>query len=91
MVRVPAERTCAGCLGKSVKAELLRVVRSPGGSVAVDPSGSAPGRGAYVHRDLICVASAFGRGVAIGRALRTSLSGEEAVRLRVEMERSLER
>lgn len=91
MPRAPAVRTCAGCLATAAKAELLRVVRSPDGSVAVDPLGSAPGRGAYVHRDADCVAAAFGRGVAIGRALRTGLGAEEAVRLREEMQRLLER
>ncbi len=43
---------------KAPKAELLRVVRLAGGEVAVDPTGSAPGRGAYVHRDVGCVEAA---------------------------------
>lgn len=44
-------RTCVVCRQTSAKRVLLRVVRRPekdGGGIAVDPSGKANGRGAYV-------------------------------------------
>ena len=43
------ERTCAGCRARAPRGSLLRIVRGADG-VRVDRSGSAPGRGAYVHR-----------------------------------------
>jgi predicted RNA-binding protein YlxR (DUF448 family) len=44
------------------------VVRSPAGVVAVDPSGKAAGRGAYVCLDSACQLSAITRGT-LRRAL----------------------
>jgi predicted RNA-binding protein YlxR (DUF448 family) len=82
------ERTCVACRGKAPKAELLRVVRGSDGVVRVDPTGSAPGRGAYVHRDLACVDAALRRG-AIARALRTRLDEGGAATLRADIEGEL--
>jgi predicted RNA-binding protein YlxR (DUF448 family) len=50
------ERQCLGCGTKKPKAELLRIVRSPDGAVSLDPTGKAPGRGAYLCGDPACVA-----------------------------------
>jgi predicted RNA-binding protein YlxR (DUF448 family) len=44
------------------------VVRNPAGAVAVDPSGKAAGRGAYVCPDANCQQSAITRGT-LRRAL----------------------
>jgi len=79
------ERTCVGCRGKAGRRELLRLVRSADGAVRADPTGSAPGRGAYVHRDAGCVDLALTKG-SLGRALRTGLGPEEAARLRRDIE-----
>lgn len=38
--------------------ELVRVVRSPQGEVSLDLSGRAPGRGAYVCRNVECLKKA---------------------------------
>jgi hypothetical protein len=86
VARARTERTCVGCRGKADKRDLLRVVRVGEGRVAVDPSGSAPGRGAYVHRDAECVEAALEHG-AVARALRTGLAAEGAVRLRSDLVR----
>src|SRR5664279_5430916 len=67
-VRVPI-RTCIGCRMRVVAAELLRVVAVPGPAVVPDPRHRAPGRGAWVHRDLTCVDLAERRR-AFGRAFR---------------------
>lgn len=80
MAQAPAERTCVGCRRKATKRDLMRVVRVDEGRVAVDPSGSAPGRGTYVHQDAECVEAALEHG-AIARALRTGLGAEGAARL----------
>lgn len=82
------ERTCVGCRIKRPKRELLRIVRTAGGRVEVDRSGKSPGRGAYVCRDLACVARAARRG-ALARALREPLEPEDLARLQSEIEREL--
>jgi len=56
------------------------VVRTPGGEVLLDPTGRAPGRGAYVHPVGGCIERAS-RGGFIGRALRRALGPAEAGRL----------
>jgi predicted RNA-binding protein YlxR (DUF448 family) len=86
VARGRAERTCVGCRGKADKRDLLRIVRVDEGRVAVDPSGSAPGRGAYVHHDAGCVEAALEHG-AVARSLRTGLAAEGAARLRNDLVR----
>ncbi len=66
-----------GCRRKAVKSEFIRVVRSPGGSVSVDQSGKAPGRGAYVCPSERCLRQAL-KGGRLGRALRCA-PGEAAL------------
>ena len=87
MARAP-ERSCVGCRERAPKAELLRVARTPAG-VRVDPLGTAPGRGAYVHRDVECVTAAVRRGALAG-ALRRGLAEEELARLRNDIEEALQ-
>jgi len=84
------ERTCVGCREKAPRRELLRVARLPDGVVTVDAEGTAPGRGAYVHRDAGCAELATKRG-AFARALRSGLSSEELARLRDDIGRVVRR
>ena len=44
-------RTCIVTKEKLPKKELIRVVRTPEGSVIVDETGRANGRGAYLKKD----------------------------------------
>ena len=48
-------RTCLGCNSEKEKRELLRVVRSPEGEIALDFTGKKSGRGAYVCRNIACL------------------------------------
>jgi predicted RNA-binding protein YlxR (DUF448 family) len=80
------ERTCIGCRERASKVDLVRVARVRDGEVAIDLSGSAPGRGAYVHLDVGCIADAM-RSRAFDRALRTGLSADAAARLGNGLER----
>ena len=48
------ERRCSGCGMSFPKSTLLRVVRTPDGSVALDFTGKKSGRGAYVCRNVQC-------------------------------------
>jgi hypothetical protein len=48
------ERKCVACGQRFPKQELIRVVRTPEGSVLVDQAGKRPGRGAYICRSETC-------------------------------------
>ena len=74
------ERTCVACGARKPKADLLRVVRPPEGRVSLDPTGKAPGRGAYVCGPG-CWDTAIGRG-RLGRSLSTRLSSDDVESLR---------
>ncbi len=55
--RIPM-RKCTGCNEMKPKKELVRVVKSPEGEISLDLTGKKPGRGAYVCRDVGCLAIA---------------------------------
>ncbi len=55
--RIP-ERRCVGCGGSFPKRDLMRVVRTPEGTVTLDATGKANGRGAYVCRRSECFRTA---------------------------------
>jgi predicted RNA-binding protein YlxR (DUF448 family) len=50
MKKMP-ERTCVITREKTLKKDLLRVVRDNTGNVSVDTTGKANGRGAYLKKD----------------------------------------
>ena len=68
-------RTCVACRQEAGKRSLVRVVRDAGGAAALDATGRAPGRGAYVHRDPQCLENARKRR-ALDRALKATVSPE---------------
>jgi predicted RNA-binding protein YlxR (DUF448 family) len=61
-------RTCVACRREGGKAELVRLVRRPDGSVQLDRTGKVSGRGAYIHPTTACVEAARKRR-ALDRAL----------------------
>jgi uncharacterized protein len=65
------QRTCIGCRTVLAKKTLIRIVRTEAG-VQVDPTGKAPGRGAYIHGNRSCWEKAL-KG-PIGNALKTELT-----------------
>jgi len=65
--RVP-QRTCLGCQNVKPKREMVRIVRTPEGSVMIDATGKKPGRGAYLCPRLECLEIAR-KGKRIERAL----------------------
>ena len=68
-------RTCVACRQEAGKRILVRVVRDAGGGAALDPTGRAPGRGAYLHRDPSCLEMARKK-KALERALKTTVGAE---------------
>jgi predicted RNA-binding protein YlxR (DUF448 family) len=70
------QRTCVGCRTTASKRGLVRVVRSPEGRVAVDPTGKANGRGAYVCASPACWEVALKRG-RLAQSLRMTIPDED--------------
>ena len=52
-------RMCVGCREMKPKKELIRVVKSPEGTLSLDFRGKAPGRGAYLCPDPACLKRAM--------------------------------
>lgn len=82
--RIPM-RQCMGCRERKPKREMLRVVRSPEGTVSLDFRGKAPGRGAYVCPNPECLKKAV-RSRALERNLEVPIPPEVLERLSREME-----
>ena len=64
-------RTCVVCRSTTAKRTLHRIVRSPAGTVAYDPTGKAAGRGAYLCGQPDCLDLAVRRR-SIQRALKVT-------------------
>ena len=65
-------RTCVGCRRREPDSRLLRIVHDPElGALLPDPRRRAVGRGAWVHRDARCIATALDR-KAFTRSLRVA-------------------
>jgi uncharacterized protein len=65
------QRTCVVCRATTAKQALHRIVRSPAGTVAYDPSGKAAGRGAYLCGQQRCLETAVRRR-SMQRALKVT-------------------
>ena len=70
--RITPERMCVACREMKDKRGLLRVVRSPEGVVAIDASGKAPGRGAYLCANEACLKRAQ-KAHNLEKALKTQI------------------
>ncbi len=68
-------RQCVGCREMKPKKELIRVVRSPEGAISLDFRGKAPGRGAYLCPDPVCMKRAV-KSKALNRAFETEIPQE---------------
>ncbi len=66
-------RTCVACRSAGSKRDLVRLVRGSDGTLAVDESGRAPGRGAYLGPQRACWQQAL-RTNQLGNALRMTVS-----------------
>ena len=69
------QRQCVGCREMKNKRDLIRVVRSPEGTISLDFKGKMPGRGAYVCPDPACLAKAR-KSRALERAFETAIPAE---------------
>lgn len=51
-------RRCVGCMQPFEKKELIRIVRTPEGTVVLDFGGKKSGRGAYLCKNAVCLKKA---------------------------------
>ncbi len=77
-------RMCLGCQEMKPKKELIRVVRTPEGTVELDPTGKRNGRGAYICPQPECF-----KGAAKGKRFQKSLDMELTPEVLAELERKL--
>ena len=75
------QRMCVACRERDAKRTLTRIVRTPGGEVAIDPTGRQNGRGAYLCDNPGCWEKAI-RGGLLTRALNVTLPAEAIDTLR---------
>lgn len=81
------QRTCIVCRETSAKGQLLRVVRTPEGTVAFDPTGRMNGRGAYLC-SVACLDKAM-KTKRLDSALRTKLTEEDCERIAQQLREAL--
>jgi len=67
------QRTCAACRQVKNKREMVRLVRTPGGNIAIDISGKKEGRGAYLCRDRACWEKAM-KGKQLEHAFKSDIN-----------------
>ncbi len=79
------QRQCMGCRERKAKRELIRVVRTPEGTVNLDFGGKMNGRGAYICPSSECLKKAL-RSKALDRSLEVAIPEEVIARLQKEME-----
>ncbi|HEY7030833.1 MAG TPA: YlxR family protein [Thermomicrobiales bacterium] len=75
------QRMCVSCRERSAKRTLVRIVRTPEGTVEIDPTGKRNGRGAYLCDDPACWERALRTG-ALANALKTTIDPETVEMLR---------
>lgn len=78
-------RQCLGCREMRPKKELIRIVRSPEGSVSLDSKGKASGRGAYICPNAECLKRAV-KAKAVSRAFGVEIPQEIYDSLYLQME-----
>lgn len=74
------QRTCIACRTVNSKRGMVRIVRTPTGTVEIDPTGKRSGRGAYLCRTRQCWVVAQQR-KALEYALKTVISLEDKTTL----------
>lgn len=76
-------RTCIVCHQQRAKRDLIRVVRTPEGTIEIDRKGKRSGRGAYLCFDPACWNTALEQG-RLGRALKCQIDEEQVAALRAQ-------
>ncbi len=75
------KRLCVACMQMKDKRELFRVVKTKDGTVNIDPTHKAAGRGAYICKSHECIKLA-----AKKKALSHALKGEIPTEIYMQLE-----
>jgi predicted RNA-binding protein YlxR (DUF448 family) len=86
MNKLRSLRRCVGCGEMKPRNELLRIVKTPSGTIFQDETGKADGRGAYICPNSECVKKAI-KNRGLGRSLKTAVPKELLENLNAEMEK----
>ncbi len=78
------QRMCIGCQEMKPKKELIRVVKNSEGIIKVDLTGKAPGRGAYICKNVECLEKAI-KGKRLEKNFETKINENVFQRLREEL------
>lgn len=70
MAKKPTLRTCTGCGQIRDKKEMIRIIRTPEGSIELDATGKKNGRGAYLCPSQDCLTKAA-RSRGLERSFKT--------------------
>ena len=68
-------RMCSACREMKPKLEMTRVVKNAEGEISPDPTGKAPGRGAYICSNSECLKKLMGKKL-LNRAFSTNVAPE---------------
>jgi hypothetical protein len=85
MERKTPIRKCVACTEHSGKRELIRVVRNKDGEVSLDLTGKKSGRGAYICKDVQCLAKAHKK-KSLERGLKCQIPDEIYAKLEEELQ-----
>ena len=88
--RKTPQRTCLGCRQAKDKKDLIRIVKSPDGTVSVDLTGQKSGRGAYLCPDPNCLEKAV-RSKALERSLGAAIDEKVFDELRLQLKERTEK
>ena len=75
---------CIGCQEMKPKKELIRVVKNSELTINVDLTGKAPGRGAYICKNIQCLEKAI-KGKRLEKNFETKIDESVFQRLREEL------
>ena len=78
-------RMCTGCREMKPKKELIRIVKTVDGEIALDFTGKLNGRGAYVCKSKECLEK-IRKSNALSRAFQTAVDGQIYGKLGVELD-----
>lgn len=82
------QRTCIACRETKDKRDLIRIVRTPTGTLIIDPTGKANGRGAYLCRQASCWEKGLQK-QRLAQALKVNLPVEELSELETRFQAEL--
>lgn len=79
-------RMCLGCREMKPKRELVRIVRNNQGQISLDKTGKAPGRGAYICPNQLCLSACI-KTKALSRAFDAPVDEEVLDTIKEELDK----